>query len=190
VRDAARGKDLVIVTIPEKAISQLPDALFDSDRTIVVDTGNYYPKQRDGRIDAIESGMPESQWVEQQLGHPVIKAFNTIYAQHLMEDGRPAGDPRRIALPVAGDSRDAKRKVIELIDQLGFDGVDAGDLSESWRQQPGTPVYGTDLNADGVRRGLAEAQRDRRPEFKADQRSSAGESANRSRPDEASPGSP
>lgn len=190
VRDAARGKELVIVTIPQKAITELPDALFDSDRTIVVDTGNYYPKQRDGRIEAIESGTPESQWVEQQLGHPVIKAFNTIYAQHLMEDGRPAGDPRRIALPVSGDSREAKQKVIELIDQLGFDGVDAGNLSESWRQQPGTPVYGTDLNAEGVRRALAEAQRERRPEFKAEPRAGAAETARRTRPDEASPGSP
>jgi hypothetical protein len=189
VTDAARGKDLVIVTIPVKAIPELPDALFDSDRTIVVDTGNYYPKQRDGRIDAIESGTPESKWVEQQLGHAVIKAFNTIYAQHLMEDGRPAGDPRRIALPVAGDSREAKQKVIELIDQLGFDGVDAGNLSESWRQQPGTPVYGKDLNAEGVRRALADAERERRNEFKADARAGAGESVRRTtRTDEASPG--
>jgi hypothetical protein len=191
VRDAARGKDLVVISIPQKAIPELPNALFDSDRTIVVDTGNYYPKQRDGRIEAIEAGLPESQWVEQQLGHPVIKAFNTIYAQHLMENGRPAGDPHRVALPVAGDSREAKATVIELIDQLGFDGVDAGPLSESWRQHPGTPVYGMDLNADGARGALADAQRERGTEFRADPRSAAGESGRRSAgPDVATPGGP
>jgi len=191
VREAARGKDLVVVSIPVKAIPELPDALFDSDKTIVVDTGNYYPKQRDGRIDAIEAGTPESKWVEQQLGHPVIKAFNSMYAQHLMENGRPAGDPRRLALPVAGDSPDAKKKVIDLIDQLGFDAVDAGDLSESWRQQPGTPVYGADLTANEVRRALADADHERPGDFRADASASAGESVRRSaRPDAPSPGGP
>ena len=191
IREAARGKDLVVVSIPEKAISELPDALFDSNRTIIVDTGNYYPRQRDGRIDAIETGTPESEWVQQQLGHPVIKAFNTIYAQHLMEGGRPVGKPGRIALPVAGDSQEAKAKVIELIDQLGFDGVDAGDLSESWRQQPGTPVYGADLDADGVRRALAGAPRERGAEFRAGERTGSAESTRRSAPtSESSPGGP
>jgi 8-hydroxy-5-deazaflavin:NADPH oxidoreductase len=191
IKEAARGKDLVIVSIPVKAISELPAALFDSNRTIVVDTGNYYPRQRDGRIDEIETGTPESAWVERQLGHPVIKAFNTIYAEHLMEGGRPAGKPGRIALPVAGDSQEAKATVIALIDQLGFDGVDAGDLSESWRQQPGTPVYGADLDADGVRRALATAPRERSIEFRSGERSGAGESVRRSAPtSESSPGAP
>ncbi len=190
VKEAARGKDLVVVTIPEKAIPELPESLFGADRTIVVDTGNYYPKQRDGRIDAIEDGTPESAWVAQQLGHPVIKAFNTIYAQHLMEGGRPAADPKRIAIPVAGDSPEAKATVIKLIDQLGFDGVDAGDLSDSWRQQPGTPVYGADLDADGVRRALAAASRDRSADFRGVEHTrAAAESVRRSSPpDEASPG--
>ena len=90
VRDAAHGKELVIIAIPEKSIRDLPKDLFASgDRTVVVDTGNYYPK-RDGRIAAIEDGTPESQWVAQQLGRPVVKAFNTIYAQHLLERGRAA----------------------------------------------------------------------------------------------------
>jgi predicted dinucleotide-binding enzyme len=103
VREAARGKDVVIVTIPEKSVLDLPRDLFaGDDRAVVVDTGNYYP-QRDGRIAAIEDGTPESQWVAQQLGRPVVKAFNTIYAQHLMERGRAADQSGRIALPVAGD---------------------------------------------------------------------------------------
>src|ERR1022692_4204050 len=111
--EAARSGDLVIVTIPMKNIPSLPRELFKgvADRVVVVDTCNYYPQQRDGRIDAIEKGMVESRWVEQQLAHPVIKAFNNIYAQHLMDLGQPAGTPQRIALPVAGDDKSAKALV-------------------------------------------------------------------------------
>ncbi|HET7456194.1 MAG TPA: NAD(P)-binding domain-containing protein [Gemmatimonadaceae bacterium] len=169
VSEAARGKDVVVVTIPEKNVPSLPRDLFAAagDGTVVVDTGNYYPRQRDGRIDAIERGTTESRWVAQQLGRPVVKAFNNIYAQHLLEHGRPKDDPKRIALPVAGDDPKAKAVVIGLLDQLGFDGVDAGTLDESWRQQPGTPVYASDLDADGVRRALAEASRERPEDFRA-----------------------
>lgn len=168
VGDAVRGKDLVIVTIPEKSIPALPKGLFADvpAHTVVVDTGNYYPK-RDGRIAAIETGTTESRWVSQQLGRPVVKAFNNIYAQHLLEGGRPRGDPKRIALPVAGDDPAAKAVVLRLLDELGFDGVDAGGLDESWRQQPGTPVYTSDHDAAGVRAALAEAKPERRPEFRA-----------------------
>ncbi len=170
-RDAARGKDLVIVAIPVKNVRDLPKDLFPSgDRTVIVDTGNYYPK-RDGRIAAIEDGTPESQWVSQQLGRPVVKAFNTIYAQHLLERGRGADQPGRIALPVAGDDASAKAVVLRLIDELGFDGIDAGTLADSWRQQPGTPVYGTDLRADQAQEALDLARRERPPEFRASARS-------------------
>lgn len=82
------------------------------------------------------------------------KAFNNIYAAHLLTSGRPAGTPGRIALPVAGDEDRAKAVMLKLIDKLGFDGVDAGGLDESWRQQPGTPVYGAEFDAEGVRRAL------------------------------------
>jgi predicted dinucleotide-binding enzyme len=169
VTEAARGKGVVIVTIPQNQIPELPPSLFEGadDELVVVDTGNYYPRQRDGRIDGIEHGLTESRWVERQLGRPVVKAFNNIQAQHLMERGRPAGTPGRIALPVAGDDPAAKAVVIRLIDELGFDGVDSGGLNESWRQQPGTPVYGTDHDADGVRRALAEASPERTPEWRA-----------------------
>ena len=172
-REAARGRDVVVVTIPEKNVPQLPDDLFEGagERVVVIDTGNYYPQQRDGRIDAIEEGMPESIWVAQQLGRPVVKAFNNIYAQHLRDHGRPAGSADRIALPVAGDDHAAKSIVMRLVEELGFDAVDAGGLKESWRQQPGTPVYTTDLDAEGVRRALAQASPERRPEFRATPRS-------------------
>jgi 8-hydroxy-5-deazaflavin:NADPH oxidoreductase len=141
-------------------VAALPKDLFASvsDDTVVVDTGNYYP-QRDGRIDAIESGTPESRWVSQQLGRRVVKAFNSIYAQHLLKDGKPKGQAGRIALPVAGDNATDKEVVLGLVDELGFDGVDSGSLDDSWRQQPGTPVYGADLDAAGVRNALSKAQR-------------------------------
>jgi 8-hydroxy-5-deazaflavin:NADPH oxidoreductase len=169
VREAVKDVDLVVVTIPEKNIPSLPAGLFSGvdARVVVVDTGNYYPRQRDGRIEAIEAGLPESRWVEQQLGRPVVKAFNNIYARHLLDLGRPAGTAGRIALPVAGDDAGAKAVVLRLIDDLGFDGVDAGGLDESWRQQPGTPVYTKDFDADGVRRALSEARQTRTSEWRA-----------------------
>jgi 8-hydroxy-5-deazaflavin:NADPH oxidoreductase len=176
VEQAARAGDVVIVTIPMKNIPRLPKNLFDGvpDNVVVVDTGNYYPQQRDGRIDPIEQGATESRWVATQLRRPVVKAFNNIYARHLLERGKPRGAPGRIALPVAGDDQRAKEVVIRLLDQLGFDGVDAGGLDESWRQQPGTPVYGTDHDAAGVRDALADAKPERTPEFRAGEAASAG----------------
>jgi 8-hydroxy-5-deazaflavin:NADPH oxidoreductase len=169
VPEAVRGMDLVIVTIPEKNVLTLPAGLFADapDRLVIVDTGNYYPRQRDGRIAAIEAGLPESKWVEKQLGRPVIKAFNNVYAKHLLELGRRKGSPGRIALPVAGDDEAAKAIVLSLVDELGFDGVDAGGLDESWRQQPGTPVYTKDFDAEGVRRALSKAIKNRTPEWRA-----------------------
>src|SRR5215216_2824765 len=169
VQEAARAGEVVIVTIPMKNVPRLPAHLFDAvpGDVVVVDTGNYYPQQRDGRIDAIEDGTTESRWVSEQLGRPVVKAFNNIYARHLLERGKPKGAVGRIALPVAGDDQRAKEIVIRLLDELGFDGVDAGGLDDSWRQQPATPVYVNDLDAAGVRKALAEASPERSDAFRA-----------------------
>ena len=169
VTEAAHKGDVVIVTIPEKNIPDLPPDLFEGvpDSVVVVDTGNYYPQQRDGRIDAIEEGTVESRWVSQQLGRPVVKTFNNIYAKHLLKKGQPAGTQGRIALPVAGDDDRAKAIVLKLVDELGFDGVDTGGLDDSWRQQPGTPVYAADFDAEGVRRALSKASKERKPEWRA-----------------------
>lgn len=174
VADAVKGRNLVIVSIPEGRVRELPGDLFADvgAETVVVDTGNYYP-QRDGRIDEIERGMAESRWVSRQLNRLVVKAFNNIRAGHLMQLERAAGDPDRIALPVAGDDPRAKSLVMRLVDELGFDPVDGGGLDESWRQQPGTPVYATDQDETGVRRALAEATRQRPPEFRAGVRQAA-----------------
>ena len=165
---AAEGAELVIVTIPERAIPLLPAGILDgaAPGAPIVDTGNYYP-QRDGRIAEIEDGMTECRWVSNQLGRPVVKAFNGIQAQHLLERGLPPGTPGRIALPVAGDEPAAKAVVMRLVDELGFDPVDAGGIDDSWRQQPGTPVYGADLDAAGVASALGQASPERRPDFRA-----------------------
>lgn len=167
--EAVRGAELIVVTIPLNKIPDLPPGLLTAAgaEVVVVDTSNYYPQQRDGLIEAIEGGMPESRWVEQHLGRPVIKAFNNIYAKHLLEKGLPAGTRGRIALPIAGDDQRAKAVVQSLVDELGFDGVDAGGLDESWRQQPGSPVYAKDFDAGGVRRALSQATGERTPEWRA-----------------------
>lgn len=172
-QQAAHAGEVVVVTIPLGKVPELPDDLFAGvpASVVVIDTCNYYPQQRDGRIAAIEGGMPESRWVEQQIGRPVIKAFNNIYAAHLGDKGQPAGAPNRIALPVAGDDAAAKSVVMQLVEQIGFDAVDAGGLAESWRQQPGSPAYAKDFDAAGVRRGLADASPERTPEWKATDRS-------------------
>ncbi|WP_330337702.1 NADPH-dependent F420 reductase [Streptomyces sp. NBC_00557] len=167
--DAANGAEVVVVTVPLKAVPDLPSGLLDgaAEGAAVIDTGNYYPQQRDGRIAAIEDeGLTESRWTEQHLGHPVIKAFNGTYAQDILDRPRPAGDPERMALPVAGDDEAAKTKVRALIDELGFDTVDAGGIDDSWRQQPGTPVYGLRGNKEAVRKALAEATPDRPADFR------------------------
>ncbi|MEU7087833.1 NADPH-dependent F420 reductase [Streptomyces achromogenes] len=167
--EAAEGAEVVVVTVPLKAVPGLPAGLLDGavEGVAVIDTNNYYPKQRDGRIDAIEDGgLTESRWVEQHLGHPVIKAFNGTYAQDILDRPLPAGHPDRMALPVAGDDETAKAKVRALIDELGFDTVDAGGIDDSWRQQPDTPVYGLRAGVDAVQKALREASPQRPADFR------------------------
>lgn len=169
VKDAVKGRELVVITIPEAHIKDLPKDLFAGagEDVVVVDTGNYYPRNRDGRIDGIENGLTESEWVSRQIGRPVIKAFNSMYAEHLLKNGKPKGAPGRYALPVAGDNKAHKEIVMKLVDQMGFEPVDAGPLNQSWRQQPDTPVYGHDLDAAATRQALAAASPERKPEWRA-----------------------
>ncbi len=167
--DAATDADVVIVSIPQKNVPDLAAGIVAKAKpgAPVIETNNYYPQQRDGRIAAIEDGTPESAWVAEHLGTPVIKIFNGIFWKHLLERGKPAGSEGRIALPVAGADGPAKQLALDLVDQLGFDPVDAGSIEESWRQQPGTPVYGKDYDAENTRKALAEATPERAPEFRA-----------------------
>jgi len=148
VIDAPRGAEVVVVALPLKAVPQLPPGLLDiaAPAAAVIDTGNYYP-QRDGHIRLIDDGEVSSRWVREQLGRPVVKVFNNIYASELLSRPQPPGTPGRRALPVTGDDRDTKRVVLDLVDEIGFDAVDLGDLAESWRYEPGTPAYGPDVDA-------------------------------------------
>ncbi|MEP6502676.1 MAG: NAD(P)-binding domain-containing protein [Betaproteobacteria bacterium] len=163
IEDAVRGVELVVLAIPLVNVASLPARLFADAAAglIIVDTSNYYPRERDGRIAAIEAGLTESGWVQEQIGRPVIKVFNSILAQHLRENGRPAGAPGRIALAVAGDDAAQKSVVVKLLDDIGFDGVDAGSIADSWRQQPATPGYLGDFEVAGVRAALQQARQER-----------------------------
>lgn len=165
--EAARSGEMVIVTIPERAVKDVPKGLFAGvpNDVVVIDTGNYYPA-RDDRIAAIEEGQVESAWVAEQLGRPVIKVFNNIGFRSLLENGRPKGAAGRIALPVAGDPPAARARVMRLVEDLGFDAVDAGSLEESWRQQPGTPAYAHDCDAPRLKAALAAADRSRSAEYR------------------------
>ena len=160
--EAVKGRDVIVLTVPTKSVPGLK-TLFDgvAQSALIIDTCNYYPKRRDGQIAAIDQGMTEARWVSTQIGHPVIKAFNNINWTRLLNNARPKGDPARIAIPVAGDDAAAKATVMAIIEELGFDAVDAGGLDESWRQQPGQPAYGADLPAQGLRAALAEATENR-----------------------------
>ena len=119
------------------------------------------------RIAAIEDGQVESAWVAEQIGAPVYKVFNGIWWKHLLENGKPSGTANRIALPVAGEDGPGRELVHGIVNQLGFEPVDAGPISESWRQQPGTPVYGKDFDADRTREALRAATPERTAEWTA-----------------------
>jgi predicted dinucleotide-binding enzyme len=163
---AAAAEDLVIITIPEKAVPELPISVLSTSNAIIVDTGNYYPT-RDGELKEIVAGLPDSAWVASIIGHPVIKAFNNIFAASLAEKGIPAGSPNRIALSVAGDDESEKQVVMQLIDAIGFDAIDGGSLAESWRQEPGVPAYCHDLDKEALKAALEHADLSKRAENRA-----------------------
>lgn len=171
--DVVRASELVVLTIQLKKVETLPSDLFANAPSgqIVIDTCNYYPRERDGRIDGIESGLTESGWVQQRIGHRVVKAFNGIYANSLLTNGKAPGTPGRIALAIAGDDAHEKSVVARLIDEIGFDTVDAGTIADSWRQQPGSPLYTKDFDRQGVTAALQQARPERTPQWTATERS-------------------
>ena len=168
-KDAAADADLVVVSIPQKNVPDLADGIVDARKpgAPVIETNNYYPQQRDGEIAGIEDGQVESAWVAEQIGAPVYKVFNGIWWKHLLEKGTPGGTPNRIALPIAGADGPGRELVDDIVEQLGFEPIDGGPISESWRQQPGTPVYGKDFDAENTLKALAEATPERTAEFSA-----------------------
>ena len=156
--EAAKAGDLVVVTVPLKNYRDVP--VEPLARKIVLDTNNYYP-ERDGHFPELDSeSTTTSELLQAHLPKSkAVKAFNHIYASELTSDGRPAGTPNRRALVIAGNDADAKRTVTTLLDEFGFDTVDAGPLSESWRIQRDTPGYGPRRNAEELKKDLAAAQR-------------------------------
>lgn len=168
--EATEAAAVVLLAIPTVAVPRLPRELFANaaDSAVVIDLCNYHPELRDGRIEAIDRGLLDSQWVAQQIGRPVIKAFNSILATSLAGKGVPEGTTGRVALPIAGDSPSAKATVSRLVDDLGFDPVDGGALVDSWRQQPGTPAYCRDLGVAALVRALARADHSRIAEYRAE----------------------
>jgi hypothetical protein len=158
VEDAATAGDIVVVTIPLKNYRHVPVAPLGG--KVVIDTNNYYP-QRDGHIPELDNeSTTTAELLQRHLPtSKVVKAFNHIYAAQLTTDGRPAGTPNRRALVIAGDDAAAKSVVTRLLDQFGFDTVDAGPLKEGWRIQRDTPGYGPRRNAEELRKDLAAAKR-------------------------------
>lgn len=157
--------DVIVVTIPLIGILKLPQDLFrnTSASTTIIDTCNYYPN-RDGRIEDIEDGMPESVWVSNQLQRPVIKAYNNILYRSLVNSGLPRGAASRVALPISGDDKQSKDLVSILVDDSGFDSLDYGSLHDSWRQQPGSPVYCTDLTLAQLKKSLEKVRKELLPQ--------------------------
>ncbi len=161
--EALSDVEAAILSIPLNRIADTaPLVARLPDETVVIDTSNYYPF-RDAKIQAIEDGQVESLWVAEQLGRPIAKAWNAIGSASLAKKGRPAGAADRLAIPVAAD-RDRDRQIaMALVNDTGLDAFDAGTLADSWRQQPGAPVYCTDLTHGEVCAALDAAERDRLP---------------------------
>ena len=157
--------DVIVITIPLIGILKLPQHLLQhtSGNTTIIDTCNYYPI-RDGIIVDIEDGMPESVWVSNQLQRPVIKAYNSILAGSLMDSSLTRGTASRLALPISGDDKQSKDLVSILVDDSGFDSLDYGSLQDSWRQQPGSPVYCTDLTLTQLKKSIEKARKELLPE--------------------------
>ena len=158
VVEASRAGDIVVVTIPLKNYRTVPVEPLAG--KIVIDTNNYYP-QRDGHIPELDNeSTTTAELLQQHLpASKIVKAFNHIYAAELTTHGQPAGTKNRRGLVIAGDDQDAKATVTKLLDQFGFDTVDAGPLKEGWRIQRDTPGYGPRRTAEELRRDLAAAKR-------------------------------
>jgi len=158
VAEAAKIGDLVVVTIPLKAYRTVPVEPLAG--KVVIDTNNYYP-QRDGHIPELDNeSTTTSELLQAHLpDSKVVKAFNHIYAAQLTTDGQPAGTKNRRGLVIAGEDAGAQATVTRLLDQIGFDTVDAGPLKEGWRIQRDTPGYGPRRTAEELRKDLAAAKR-------------------------------
>lgn len=160
IEEVIKNIDILITSIPLPALSDIRSIIQQvEEHVIVVDTSNYAPTIRDQRIEEIENGMVESVWVSNQLGRPVIKAFNNLLTETLDKEGKPEGTSYRIAMAIAGDNQEQKQTIEKMVSELGFDTVDSGNLSDSWRHQPGTPAYCTELTKEELVLALDQADK-------------------------------
>ena len=157
--EIAAGVEVLIVSVPFRQLTALKPIIREvaSDIT-VADTSNYFPargRYGAGAVEAILEGQPETAWLQEQWGRPVIRAWNALFAETLAKKGKVDGERDRLAVPVAGDSAESKQLVMRLVDDTGFDAVDAGPIAESWRQQLGNPAFCTELSADQLAEALS-----------------------------------
>jgi 8-hydroxy-5-deazaflavin:NADPH oxidoreductase len=163
VEDAIINIEVLIISLPIKALPSIRNIIDQvGEEVIIIDTSNYYPF-RDGKIEEIENGTVESIWVSNQLGRPIIKAFNNLLAYTLENEGTSEDSSGRIAMAVAGNNQSQKQVVMDIVSDLGFDAVDSGSLSDSWRQQPGTPAYCTELTKNDLTEALKKANKEKAP---------------------------
>ncbi|WP_027912411.1 MULTISPECIES: NAD(P)-binding domain-containing protein [Pseudomonas] len=161
--EAVSEVDVVILSIPFAKYPDLKQTLSNApEKVVVIDTSNYYPG-RDGAIKEVDDGKPESVWVSEQIGRPVVKAWNAVLAATLADKGQPAGSLARIALPVAGNDIKAEAIAQDLVEDTGFTALAAGSLESSWHQQPGTPAYCTELTLPELKSALCAADQMRAP---------------------------
>ncbi|MBF7025314.1 NAD(P)-binding domain-containing protein [Staphylococcus kloosii] len=163
ITEVIKDIDILIISIPIAAIPNIKPIIQKVDDSVpIIDTSNYYPA-RDNKITAIENGMTESVWVSKQLDRDIVKAFNNLLAYTLKHKRKSEKTPGRVAATIAGNSETQKDTVKNIINQLGFDYVDTGNLENSWRQQPGTPAYCTELTEEELKLALEQADKDKAP---------------------------
>lgn len=153
--------DVIVISVPLFAIPALAKSLNGKigKDVVVLETTNYWP-HRDGNIDGLGKGMVNSVWVQQHFDRPIVKAFSNINAFSFKMEGKPKGSLGRIALAVASDDERSKKIVVGLVDDAGFDALDAGKLEDSWRQQPCSPAYCTDLTLTELAEARKSAKRE------------------------------
>ena len=163
VEDALKDVDVVILAMPHPGFEKIRHLIAAlPEQTVVIDISNYFPG-RDPINPELDAGKAESEWVRDYFGRPITKAWNSIGMISFETKGRPKGQPGRIALPVSGDRPHDLEVALALVNDTGFDGFEAGALADSWRQQPGSPVYITDLTYEQMGSALAAAERERLP---------------------------
>lgn len=158
IEEVTKNRDVIVIAIPQKSILDLPRNIFNNlaKDIAIIDTGNYYPNLRDGILSGLDQSGIDSLWVQEMLGVTIVKAFNSILATSIkdVEELRDRND--RIALPVSGDNMGAKKTTFKLVQELGFDYLDIGNIHKSWKQQPGSTIYCKDVNLVTMKKKVEE----------------------------------